>query len=173
MTKMTPQEARGPQNGSEPRIAIKPQQKCMSRAHFAHVFEPQSFFKNDVRKNDFESRPCAKYGTFGAHVWVSQGFYSGFWKHYKTAARNSKWPFRAQNFEFQWAFTMVFEARMQKSTIKLQTFGLECGKRRSTRENKWFGAHMRPPLQWEHTFWQKKYRKPRAAGWSRHKPWKT
>ena len=31
----------------------------MQTAHFAHMFEPQAFFKFKIRENDFESRPCA------------------------------------------------------------------------------------------------------------------
>ena len=90
ITRITPKAPEGSKNGLDQESAIKPQSKCQSRAYFAHVFEPQAFFPNSFRKNDFETRPCAKSTISRAHLVLSHGFCSTFSKCYKTAARMPK-----------------------------------------------------------------------------------
>ena len=61
ITKNTPKKPEGPQNGPDTENAVEPQQKCQSRAHFAHVFELQTFFHKRHRKNVSHANTSANY----------------------------------------------------------------------------------------------------------------
>ena len=99
----------GSKNGLHSENAINPQWKWQSRAHFAHVFEPGSFFKNYFNENVSRANTWANCCVFLVKFWIWVGFCSAFWKHYKTAARRSKVPFGAYNFGFESMSTAVFE----------------------------------------------------------------
>ena len=61
LTKNTTKKPRGGQNGPDTENAVEPQQKCQSRAHFAHVFELQTFFHKRHRKNVSHANTSANY----------------------------------------------------------------------------------------------------------------
>ena len=94
----------------------------MLRTHFAHVFKPPAISKNKTIKNEFESRPFAKYSVWGDTVFNA------------LQNRNEKLKMANRSAEFRFGVCDYDRLRnvLAKSVIIVQTYEVKCAKGRSS-----------------------------------------